>query len=112
MDIKMDIGILAAILVAIISALIFLSLYISYGEFSLVYIGIISIVFSGISYIMHAFLRSRRVVNIFVGSYYVIGILSLLAYLTVIKFNLNGIILLLIFILFSSVLIYWRYALQ
>jgi len=112
MDKKKDIGVMVAILVAIISLLIFISLYISYGSRSPIYIGILSIVFSGVSYIMHAFIANRKIVNIFVGGYYVLGIASLFIYLSLISFNLNGIILLLIFILFSFVLIYWRYSLK
>lgn len=112
MDIRKGIGTFVALLVAIISILVFISIYISCGTMWLVYVGAVSLVFSGVSYVMHAFVTSRRMVNIFVGAYYAIGVISLLLYLTLISFNLNGIILLLFFVLISFVLIYWRYALR
>ncbi len=112
MNLKKSIGLMIAILVLIISFLIFLSLSLIYGRASLIYIGILSIVFSGVSYLMHAFIGNRKFVNLFISGYYFLGILLLLIYTTIISFNLNGLIILLIFILFSFILIYWRITLK
>ncbi|MEM0447211.1 MAG: hypothetical protein QW401_05860 [Thermoplasmata archaeon] len=109
MDPKKEIGFIIAFLVIIISVLIFISLYLSYGIKSLIYIGIISVLFSAISYLMHAFIKNKKIVNYFILSYYSFGMILLFLYTTIISFNINSIIILLIFLLFSFLLIYWRY---
>lgn len=106
---KSIIGIVSIILVLIISILIFYAILLGKNLFNdLIILGIVSIIFSIFSYFIHAFINSKKIVSGFVWGYYILGIISLILPVTIIRFNLTYLILILIFILVSLVFINWR----
>lgn len=106
---KNFIGIISIILILAISILIFYAILIPPNKFNdLIFLGIISIIFSIISYLLHSIFKNKKIVSSFVWGYYFLGIVSLLLASTIIKYNLSYIIVILFFILLSLVFIYWR----
>ena len=103
-------GTVAALIIVIISILLFYLSYIDIGnkEEAFVVIGLISVLFAIISYLMHAFISQVKVVTAFVWAYYVFGVVSMVYGTAIIKFDVLYLILVLLFVLVSVAFIYWR----
>jgi hypothetical protein len=104
------ISVIIAIVLTLFAALLFYYLYISNSDkvAAGVYIGILSIVFSLIGYILYAFLGTNIVLKSFVWAYYIFGFATLFYTNIVIKFSFIYILILLLIVVLSLVLIYWR----
>lgn len=103
-------GLVAAIIVVVISALVFYLSYIDIAnkQEAFVVIGLFSVLFALISYLMHAFISQVRIVTAFVWAYYAIGVASMVYATTIVKFSVLYLILVLLFVLVSIAFIYWR----
>ena len=73
-------GIVASILVLIISVLVFYLAYVDIPNKTVAFgvMGLLSILFAVISYLMHAFIGQKKVVSSFTWGYYAFGVLSML----------------------------------
>ncbi|MGC8646160.1 MAG: hypothetical protein ACP5T9_01330 [Thermoplasmata archaeon] len=103
-------GIISAALVIIISMIIFYSIYISVkSEFvSFVYIGIVSLIFSVASYLLHSVIKSWNVVTSFSLGYFVLFLMTTLYSTMIISYNIIYTALILFVLLIYIVLLYWR----
>ncbi|MGC8585024.1 MAG: hypothetical protein ACP5RZ_02015 [Thermoplasmata archaeon] len=103
-------GIISAALVIIISIIIFYSIYISVkSEFvSFVYIGIVSLIFSVASYLLHSVIKSWNVVTSFSLGYFVLFLMTTLYSTMIISYNIIYTALILFVLLIYIVLLYWR----
>lgn len=103
-------GLAAFAIVVVISALVF---YLAYTELSnkqeaFIIIGLVSVLFAILSYLMHAFISQTNVVSGFVWAYYAFGVASLIYATAIIKFSVLYLIIVLVFVLVSLAFIYWR----
>lgn len=106
----MLIGIVIAIVLALFSILLFYYLFISNSDKFLagIYIGIVSIFFSVLGYLLYAFIGTNAVLKGFVWLYYAFGFGTLFYTATVIKFSFISLFILMLIFVLSLVLIYWR----
>ncbi len=71
-------------------------------------VGILSLVFSFIGYLLYAFVGVNKILRGFVWLYYVLGFAFLFISVTVLRFDIVYIILLLLVLAVSLILIRWR----
>lgn len=104
------IGVIIAIVLTLFAVLLFYYLFISNSDKLVagVYIGILSLVFALIGYVLYAFLGTNIILKSFVWTYYIFGFATLFYSNTVIKFSFVYTLLLLLILVLSLVLIYWR----
>ncbi len=104
------IGVIIAIVLTLFAVLLFYYLLVSNTDklVAVVYIGILSLVFSLTGYILYAFTGTNIVLKSFVWIYYIFGFGALFYANTAIKFSFPYLLILLLIFVISLVFIYWR----
>ncbi|MEM0160628.1 MAG: hypothetical protein QW258_03780 [Thermoplasmata archaeon] len=104
------IGIIIAIVLTLFAVLLFYYLFVSNTDklVAVVYIGILSLVFSLIGYLLYAFIGTNIILKSFAWAYYIFGFGTLFYANTVIKFSFPYLLILLFIFVISLVFIYWR----
>ncbi len=110
MNSRTMISIAIGLILTIFAALLFYYIIVSSSDkfLGLAIVGLLSLLFALIGYLLYAFVGVHKSVQGFVWGYYTFGFVSLFYSVVILKFNIIYILGLLILVVVTLVLIWWR----